>query len=154
MTDIFDLLTGKQLSDLSYKDLGETATGRTYVDKDSVEFWNGVHAVSKALEVSKTGPHGLPLPAHSGIKVATIGDAETGEIRPTGTEVWIINAIDLDNCTAVLTDGTNNIAYSDSSDYISRTRNPLILTNTLWLGLSNASGAPQTPSVAYHKLSL
>jgi len=153
MSDIYDLLTGIKLEDSSYAQL-EQATERTYVDKASLEFWKGIFQVSKAQEISKTAPHGMPLPSHSGIKAASVGDGETGEVRPTGTEVWIVNAIHLDSCTMVLTDGTTSIPYSDSIDYISRTRNPIYLTNSLWIGLSNSTGSGKTPAVAYHKLSL
>jgi hypothetical protein len=153
MTEVYDLLTGVKLQDTTYAQI-EEMTERTYVDRQSLEFWKGVFQVSKALEVAKTAPHGLPLPSHSSVQVATINDGESGQLKPSGTEVWLVQAINLDNCTMVITDGTNSIAYASDSEYISRTRNPLILTGTLFAGFNNASGSTQTPSLAVHKLSL
>jgi len=153
MAEVYDLLTGVKLQDTTYAQI-EQMTERTYVDRSSLEFWKGVFQVSKALEVAKTAPHGLPLPSHSGLEVLTIADTATGFVKPSGTEVWLINGIDYDNCLLYLTDGTNTISYAADSAYTSRTRNPLYLTNTMFLAFVNNSGGEQTPSVAYHKLSL
>jgi hypothetical protein len=153
MASVYDLLTGVTLEDSTYAQL-EQMTERSYVDKASLEFWKGVFQVSKAQEIAKTAPHGLPLPSHSGCTTVTIADTASGTIKPTGTEVWLVQSINEDNCVAFLYDGTTAINISSSEGYIARTRNPIFLTSTCYLMFNNPSGSEQTPGIAYHKVSL
>ena len=149
MASVFDLLTGIKLQDATYTQL-ETMTERSYVDKASLSFWKGVFQVSKALEVAKTAPHGLPLPSHSAIASATIADGADASIKPEGTEVWMFQAVNLDNCTMAVSNGTTAIPI-DPTELDS---GMLYFTRTLFPVFSNASGSEQTPQLAYHVQSL
>lgn len=149
MTDVYNLLTGVKLSESTYAQL-EQMTERTYVDKASLEFWKGVFQVSKAQEIAKTAPHGLPLPSHSDCVTVTIADAGSDSIKPQNTEVWLVQAIDKDNCDVMLFNGTTAISLNDA-----KINNAYFyITPTCYLLFNNASGGEQTPGIAYHKVSL
>lgn len=151
--DIYNLLTGVKIDDATITDL-DSATKESFINKDNAEFWRGPIFVSKVIEAGRTYPHGLPVPNASGVAVVTIEDSATGIIQPTGSEIWLVEAIDTDNTAIALTDGSNFVNFASDSEYISRTRNPIYLTKTLFFFFNNASGSQQTPSIAYHKVGL
>jgi len=153
MASIFNQLVGVKLPDSTVEQL-ETGSKNTYVASDSIEYWRGIIAVSKIMEATRTYAHGLPVPEQSAVEVLTVEASATGFIKPEGTEIWSIQGIDVDNCAIALTDGTNFVNFASDSGYISRARNPIYLTNTLFFAFTNASGSQQTPSVAYHKVGL
>lgn len=151
--DIYQQLSGVTIENVKLSQLDFTKN--TYVDKESIEYWKGIITLSKILEASRTYAQGnLPIPEQSAVEVLTVEDSATGFIKPEGTEVWSVQGIDVDNCAIALTDGTNFVNFASDSGYISRARNPIYLTNTLYFAFTNASGGQQTPSVAYHKVSL
>lgn len=150
---IYDLLTNTKVSDLTVANL-DAAAKNTFIDRDNVKYWSGIITVARAMEESRTFAKGLPIPEGGKVAITTVDDAATGELRPSGTEVWLIQSIVEDNCTVFLTDGVNVVNISSDQGYIARTRNPIYLTNTLYLGFQNGSGSEQTPGVAYHKVSL
>ena len=147
MSTIYDLLTGEKISAVTTTQLN-TATGRTYADRDNVAFWRDVLTVEAAMK-TRTMPHGLAIPEASGISSVTVADSASGTIKPTGTEVWQIVGIDLDNCSLGLTDGGSVVPLANE-----RTLSNMIITPTLYLAFVNASGSEQTPSIGYNKLSL
>lgn len=150
--DIYQLLTGVKLDDATVEQL-DSAAGRTYVDKASREFWTGILTVSHTMKAARTYAHGLPIPELGEMKTVAVADAASGSIQPSGTEVWLVQNIDTDNCVAFLTDGSGMMALTLGGDNATVT-GPLYLTNKLYIGFSNASGSAQTPGIAFQKVSL
>lgn len=148
---IYDLLTGLKIEDLKVTSLDE-ATGRTYVDTQSVEFWQGVMTISHVLKGARTYPHGLPLPETGDVHVETVANGQSATISPTGTEVWLVQNIDLDNCSVAFIDGDGHLSPITQANTDSLM--PFYLTSTMMLAINNASGSEQTPSIAYLKVSL
>ena len=139
MQTIYDLLTNQKISELTVENL-DTATARTYIEKGGTDFWQGILVLSHILNASRTYAHGLPIPETGLVEVVTVADSATESIKPTGTEVWIVENIDLDNCIAGFYDGKNPP--------------PFHISASCWLAFSNGSGSEQTPSIAYFKVSL
>lgn len=148
---IYDLLTGVKIEDLKVTSLDD-ATGRTYVDTQTVDFWQGVMTLSHVLKGARTYPHGLPLPETGDVHVETIANGASATVGPAGTEIWLIENIDVDNCSVAFIDGEGHISpiTRDAQAQWSR----FYITSTLKLAFSNASGGEQTPSIAYLKVSL
>lgn len=147
---IYDLIASQQMSETSITQLNN-ATKNTFIENKNIEFWSGVITVARALEESRTYAHGLPIPEASACETVTVADTAAGSIKPTGTEIWQVVAIDTDNCSAFLYDGTTVIALGSE-----RQKNPapFYITSTCYLLFNNASGGEQTPGIAYHKVSL
>jgi hypothetical protein len=151
-SDIYNLLTGVRLEDTRITQL-DTAAGRTFVDIDNVPFWTKIITVARAIKESRTYSAGLPIPETGSMQSVTVADGASGTIQPTGTEIWLLQGWNLDNCAAFLTDGSGFITPVLGGDN-ANVGGPLYLTSTLYLGFSNGSGSEQTPSIAYHKVSL
>lgn len=154
---IYDLLTGVKIDDATIAQL-DTATGRTFVDRDSIEFWQGILTLSHVMKAARTYPHGIVIPESGVVHIETIADSADATIKPTGTEVWRVENIDLDNCTVSFEDGEGNespITFQFGGQYQAPFfEMPLFLSATLFLKFYNGSGAEQTPSIAYQKVSL
>jgi len=148
---IYDLLTGVKIDDATVAQL-DSATGRTFVDKDSIEFWQGILTLSHVMKAARTYAHGLVIPETGAVHIETIANSANATIQPTGTEIWRVENFDVDNCTAAFMDGDGNI--SPITLPFDAGTLPFMLTADLFLALSNASGSEQTPSIAYHKVSL
>lgn len=148
---IYDLLTGVKIEDLKVTSLDD-ATGRTYVDTQTVDFWQGVMTLSHVLKGARTYPHGLPLPETGDVHVETIANGASATVGPAGTEIWLIENIDVDNCSVAFIDGEGHVSpiHRDAQEQWSS----FYITSTLKLAFSNASGSEQTPSIAYLKVSL
>lgn len=156
-TDIYNLLTGVKIDDATVAQL-DTATGRTFVDRESIEFWQGILTLSHVMKAARTYPHGIVIPETGAVHIETIADSANATITPTGTEVWRVQNLDLDSCTASLRDADGNsspltFAFT-GGPYDPPPSFPIYLSASMSLLLVNASGAPQTPSIAYHKVSL
>jgi len=149
--DIYELLAAQQASDTTTTQLN-SALKSTYIDKSNVEFWSGVITVAKALENSRTNSHGLPIPETGSTATVTIADGGNKPIKPTGTEVWLVQNIDFDSCTAAFTDGDGNYSIMDNGD--PRKSSQFYLSSNLFITFFNGSGGEQTPSIAYYKVSL
>jgi hypothetical protein len=147
-TTVFDYLTTKKISDVSISELNSAAKN-SFADTTNIEFWRGVLTVSNILKQSRTYGGGLPIPETSGCERVTVADTGTGSIKPQDSEIWMIQSIDLDNCTAYLFDGATTIPITAEL----ATSN-IYLTPTLYLVFNNASGGEQTPGIAYHKVGL
>ena len=102
---IYDLLTGQTVSQATLANL-DSATGRSYLDSKSIEFWRGIISVQKIIEASRTYPHGLGIPELS--KVNATAPSTTGSTQPSGTEVFKVQSISFTNNSA----GTATISVS------------------------------------------
>ena len=147
---IYDLLNKQSLDYLTISNL-EAATGRTAIDTASVEFWKGILTPSHVMKAARTYPHGIVIPETGLVEVVTVADSATESIKPTGTEVWRVENIDLDNCVAGFFDGTRFSPIPVAAPFNSP---PFFISASCWLAFSNASGSEQTPSIAYFKVSL
>lgn len=148
---IFDLLTGVKIGDVKTESF-DGANSRTYVDTASIEFWNPIILLSRVLDATRTYAHGLSIPEQGAIWTQALAPSADVDVRPSGTEIWMVENIDLDNCTAEFNDGTSKSAIQ----FLSPTGagRGWLVTNTLYLTFTNASGAPLNPSVAYSKVGL
>jgi len=95
----------------------------------------------------------LPIPEASIMATVSVDDGASGTIQPTGTEVWKVSTLSLDNCIAFLTDGSGMMSIVLGGDNAT-VPGDLYLTSKLYIGFQNASGSGQTPGIAYHKVSL
>ena len=150
--EIYNLLNKVKIDDATITQLN-TMTGRTAIDKQTIEFWSGVITVARAMKESRTYTGGLPIPEAGEIKSITVGDSASGTIQPSGTEVWLLQGLNLDNCIAFLTDGSAIMTFQLGGDNAT-VSGPLYLTNEVYIGFQNASGSEQTPAIAYQKVSL
>ena len=151
MVDIYELLNKIELDAVKLTQLN-SAQGRTKVDVNSVSFWQGVAMVSHAIGASRTFAHGLPIYETGKVHIETIDDSADATITPTGTEVWYVQNLQIDNCEAAFRDGDGNVSPITVASANSLL--PFYMSAKMSLMLSNGSGSQQTPSIAYHKVSL
>jgi hypothetical protein len=151
MTSIYDLLTGVKIDDLKVTDL-DSATGRTFVDTQTIEFWQGILTLSHVLKGARTYPHGLPMPETGDVHIETIANGASATVGPSGSEIWVVENIDVDNCSVAFIDTEGHLSpiTRDAQAQWSR----FYISSTLKLAFSNSSGSEQTPSIAYLKVSL
>lgn len=149
---IYDKLATELVANVTVEQFN-TITKDTFIDRNNVDFWSGVITVARTLQESRTYPHGLPIPELSEMGTVTVADGASESIKPTGTEVWCVQAVSDDNCTPFITDGAGIMPLTLGGAQAT-VSGPLYLTNKLWIGFSNASGSEQTPGIAYHKVSL
>ncbi len=147
--EIYNLLNKVSVSAVKTTQLNEM-TSRTFIDKDAIEFWSGVITVARAIGESRTFAHGLPIYETGTIIAAEIADGASALYTPTGSEVWQILNIDLQGCSAMLSDGTS-ASQLTASTFKAGT---LFLSSTMSIGFTNSTGGPVTPTVAYLKVSL
>jgi len=157
-TDIYNLLTGVKIDDATVAQL-DSATGRTFVDRDTIEFWQGVLTLSHVMKAARTYPHGLVIPETGAVQIETIANGADATIKPSGTEIWRVENVDADNCTIEMQDGDGNLSpilltAPAGAPYTQTWSVPFYITSTLFLKFTNGSGGEQTPSIAYHKVSL
>lgn len=151
-TDIYQLLNSIRLEDATTTQLN-SATGKTFVDRATISFWQGILTLNHVLKASRTYAHGLPIPEASEMSTVSVDDGAAGTIQPTGTEVWKVSTVSLDNCAAFLTDGSGIMSIVLGGDNAT-VPGDLYLTSKIYIGFQNASGSGQTPGIAYHKVSL
>jgi len=151
--DIYELLAAQQASATTTTQLN-SALKSTYIDRTNVEFWSGVITVARALENSRYGMHGLPIPETGKVHIETIANGESATITPTGTELWRILNIDVDNCSVAFKDEDGNISPFQADYAIMPSIGGVFLSATMSLVFFNGSGSEQTPSIAYFKVSL
>jgi len=150
-TSIYELLTGVKIEDATVEQL-DAATGRTFVDTQSREFWQGILTLSHVMKAARTYPYGLPIPETNAIESLTIADSAVGTIKPTGdTEIWRVENIAASECSVAFFDGTSNSPIPLAAPFNSP---PFFITAQVYLAFSNASGGSQTPSIVYSKVSL
>jgi hypothetical protein len=146
-SNIYDLLTGVQIDGLQVSQL-DTATGRTYIDRDAADFWSPVILLSTVLDKARTYPHGLPIPESGDTATSTIADGADLTVQPTGTEIWRVEALNVDSCTATLRAGAGGIPITAIPP------GGLYLTNTVFITFTNGTGSDKNPAVIYSKVSL
>jgi hypothetical protein len=142
---IYDLLATNKLSQITLAQL-LSSSENSFVQGQNIEFWKGPITLARILESTRTYAHGLAIPEQSSISTVTVEDSAVGVVAPTGTQIWLLQGIDLDNCVAGLFDGTSFVTIDTSSPL----GWPIYLTKTLYIAFSNTSGGQQTPSIAYH----
>ena len=149
--EIWNLLNKVKLSAVTQSQLNEM-TPRVAVDPDAIEFWSGMITVARAIGESRTFAHGLPIYDTGNVLGNEIDHGANETFLPTGTEVWAIQNIDLQGCTAALREVSGGkMAQLTDSTFQSGT---IYLSASVALFFSNASGSPKTPTFAYYKVSL
>lgn len=148
---IYDYLNRLTIGEITQEQLNASAQN-TFVDPKNVDFWAGLITVSRALKESRQFG-GLPIPGSSAMTTVTIGDGASGTVKPTGSEIWMVQNVYLDNCVAFLTDGSGMQTIVLGGDTATMT-GPFYISNDVYIGFSNASGSEQTPGISYHKVSL
>ena len=147
--EIYNLLNKVKVGAVKTTQLNEM-TSRTAIDKDAIEFWSGVITVARAIGESRTFAHGLPIYESGTVISAEIADGASAIYTPPGSEVWQVMNIDLQDCSAMLSDGTNSSQLT-ASTFKAGT---LFLSSTMTIAFTNSSGSAKTPTVAYLKVSL
>jgi len=148
---IYDLLAQQNISALTQAQLNQ-ATQSTAITDKNVEFWSGIITVARALAESRTYAHGLVIPETGDVLGNEIDDGADETFIPTGTEIWAIQNIDLQGCTAALRQVSGGkMSQLTASTFQSGT---IYLSASLGLYFNNASGSPKTPTFAYYKVSL
>jgi hypothetical protein len=149
---IYDLLSKKDISEVTIT-LLNAATNVTAVDRKTVDFWTGPITLNRVLEASRTMAHGLPIQETGAISSNVVANGATAQVKPTGTEIWRIQAITSSADVPVsLYDGaTNQIIHSGTSPQVFAN---LFITPTLYLAIANGSGSEVTVNIAYVKVSL
>ena len=153
---IYDLLAKKSLANIQTEDI-HTATSRTFADVASIPFWQGVMMLSKAVETSRTFANGLPIHTTGKVVSASLADGANITHTPSGTEIWLLQALEEDQCLFALRDSAGQMVTLTNDASISGTTglsSPIYLTSTMSLFITNSTGDTKTPSFAYHKVSL
>ena len=149
--EIYNLLNKVKIDDATISQLN-TMTGRTAIDKETIEFWSGVITVARAMKESRTYTGGLPIPESSAVQTYALGDGETINLQPTGSQVWLLQNVAADSCNFFLTDGTTEaeLTFSATGGILT----PIYLTGSCYLTIKNGSGGGKNPRWAYHMVSL
>ena len=150
---IYDLLAQQEISELTIANLNKAAKNTAIASKN-IDFWSGIITVARALEESRTYAHGLVIPESGAVLGNELADGANETFTPTGTEVWRVQAIDLNGCVAALKDADGNMCLLSASPPNEKNGYPIFLSATMSMFFSNASGSPATPKFAYHKVSL
>lgn len=151
--EIWNLLNKVKLSAVTQSQLNEM-TARVAVDPDAIEFWSGMITVARAIGESRTFAHGLPIYDTGTVVAQEVQDGQVQSHTPTGTEIWMVQAINLNSTVAGLTDAAGNAILLQDSSLPNRNGFPIYLTSSMSLFFNNGSGSPQTPVFAYIKVSL
>lgn len=149
---IYELLATQQASATTISQLN-SATKSSYIDDSNIEFWSGMITVARALDASRTNAHGIVIPETGVVHIETIANGANSTITPTGSEVWYVQNLDVDQCTAAFKDSDGNISPLDLGGGNSKLA-PFYLSAKMSIVLFNGSGSEQTPSIAYFKVSL
>lgn len=151
---IYDLLAQQDVSDLTVANLNKAAEN-TAIASRNVEFWSGIITVARALQESRTYAHGLPIPELGAVLGNELADGANETFTPTGTEIWRVQAIDLNGCSGALKDSDGNMCLLTGPS-VENPKNsfPIYLSASLSLFFLNSTGSPATPKFAYHKVSL
>jgi hypothetical protein len=150
---IYEQLTGVKVDDATVEQLDFTRN--TFIDDASIDYWKGVITISKVLDASRTYPHGLAVPGASEVESATIANGAAGTMKPTGSEIWMVQALDSNHAvTYALFDGATQVPIAGATADPYTPSSPLYLTPTLYLIAANGSGETATVNMAYHKVSL
>ena len=166
---IYDQLAKESLSDLTVTQLN-AGSSVTAVDQATIDYWRGPIVLARILQSSRTYAGGtLPIPETGAITQVAVTGGDTGLLRPTGTELWVIKSIfgvanvGAATCNISLYDGTSavpirvgvSVATSGTIIDLNETVSwPLHLSNSLYLNFTETGGNDVTFFVAYFKVSL
>ena len=151
--EIWNLLNKVKLSAVTQSQLNEM-TSRVAVDPDAIEFWSGMITVARAIGESRTFAHGWPIYNTGAVGGVEIQAGADQTYTPTGTEVWRVQAFDLQGCVGALIDGDGNGCLLVGADTADKWHGPIYLSSSMSISFNNTTGAPATPKFSYHKVSL
>jgi len=152
--DIYELLAQQKTSATTQEQLNKAAKS-TFIDKSNIEFWSGIITVARAIGESRTFAHGLPIYDTGTIVAQEVSDGQVQSYTPTGTEIWMVQAINLNSTVAGLIDSDGNtILLDEQIPAEHRNTLPIYLTSSMGIFFNNGSGSPQTPVFSYIKVSL
>lgn len=155
--DIYELLAAQQASATNQEQLN-AAVKSTFIDKSNIEFWAGVITVARALNESRTFANGnLPVHTTGKVETKTLGASTSATYTPEGTEIWAVFAMTEDQCSFAVVDGNGDAQFITNDVGASGTtvlRQPIYLSSSLSLLVSNDTGTSKDPSFAYYKVSL
>lgn len=151
--DLYDYLANVQISGVTVTQLN-SATKSTFANRSNLEFWKGPITIARLLESNRTYSHGLAIPELGAVAANSIDSMQSADVRPTGSEIWMIEAVSTDNDISIsLNDGSNTATLQGTSSTPFVPAN-LFITNSLYLTLGNGGPGTAETSVAYHKVGL
>jgi hypothetical protein len=145
--DIYNLLNKVAVQDATLTQLN-SATGRTIVDRKSIEFWQGVITVAQTMKQTRTNL-GLPITETACVFAAPVGDGVSVEAGPsTGTGIWRVQSFQQN----ALTITQNGVPLSiNAGGYL---QFPIYVTKLSPLVCANASGGALNAVIQYNEVSL
>jgi len=164
--DLYDYLATSKVSEVTVAQL-EQSLENSFINKSNIEFWKGPITVHRLLEVSRTYPWGLPIPEAGaiGAYIVLAAPDEGTDIQPPGTEIWDIKhirafgqggtatgtiAFDDGTLTADIIVAASIPATGANFDLNNTVSSPLLITNSLYLKVTETGGAyPMQVVVAY-----
>lgn len=150
--NLYDYLKTNSVSDTTITQL-DSATKSTFINERNIGFWKGPLTVARVIESSRTYAHGLPLPEAGAIIANSIDNGASATVKPTGTELWKVEAIsNMADMTVSLFDGSTYCPIQTGTT--PGVYSNLIITPTLYLIIANASGDTAISNVAYSKVGL
>ena len=153
--DVYDYLAKESVSDLTITHL-DASTSSSAVDRTNVTYWGGPITLSRVIEASRTYPHGFPIPEASSIKTMAIANAASDTLKPDSPGLYQIVAVFSSvDVTVQLVDGTSVASIATAAAGVPfYPPSPLIITPTLYLQISNASGGEAAVGIPYHTVGL
>ena len=146
--DIYDLLNKISIEDATITQLN-SATGRTKIDRESIEFWQGVLTIAHTMKQTRTYAHGLPIPDQGGASSQVLGDGAAGELSPSsGTGVWLVQGF-VQNALVWTQNGVP--IPVNAGGYL---QYPIYVTKLTPLAAANASGGSLPAVIQYQVVSL
>lgn len=146
--DIYDLLNKISVEDATITQLN-SATGRTKIDRNTIEFWQGVLTVAHTMKQSRTFTGGLPLADKGGVSASAVADGAAVELSPsTGTEIWLVQGF-VQNALAIT---QNGVAIPiNAGGFL---QYPIYVTKLTPLTFANATGGSLNAAIQYQVVSL
>lgn len=154
--DIFDYLAKQTVAGTTQSNLHDSVKS-TNVDRSNIKAWQDAIMIAKAIEDSRTFARGLPIYDTGTVVSSAIADGANATYSPTGTEIWCVFATTENSCTFALkdTDGNMQMILNETATTGSTVLpQPIYLSASMSLFISNASGSSKTPTFAYYKVSL
>lgn len=154
--DIFDYLAKQTVEATKQSNLHDSVKN-TNVDRTNVKAWQDAIMIAKAVQDSRTFAQGLPIYDTGTVVSANLDDGSNITHTPTGTEIWLLQALDPNQCTCALRDGDGNmvsLALDSAQTGTTVLNSPVYLSSTMSLFITNSTGSTKTPAFSYIKVSL
>ena len=154
--DIFDYLAKSTVAQTKQSSLNDSVKS-TNIDRTNVKAWQDAIMIAKAIEDSRTFARGLPIYDTGTVVSADLDDGSNVTHTPTGTEIWLLLALDANQCTTALRDGDGNmvaLTVDAAQSGTTALNSPVYLTSTMSLFITNSTGSTKTPAFSYIKVSL